>query len=268
MLKKKLAYNKILHLQNNDIPAFLVQLQGNNLPFTLNDDIKNLIYTDPIIWSFISTTDNSARVVFDQVNFKILAISNNFKTITGIDLNLNDQNNLNETFGRINPNHLLLIAKSVEKFPSLINASKLQFYKACLCGLSILNNEGEVSRLLINANSYGHNKQGFPQIALVTINKINFMMKSDDLWLRVTYGEQNTKVNFCSTADEKREDLLSEREKDVLKCIINGLDSKAIAEKLYLSPDTVIKHRKNMLAKSGLCDTTALIQICMSCGII
>jgi DNA-binding CsgD family transcriptional regulator len=44
---------------------------------------------------------------------------------------------------------------------------------------------------------------------------------------------------------------LTNREKEILSCIAEGLSSKQIAGKLFISEFTVANHRKNMLAKNG-----------------
>ena len=47
-------------------------------------------------------------------------------------------------------------------------------------------------------------------------------------------------------------DVLSNREKDVLICIVKGLQNKEIADQLFLSVHTVITHRKNISRKLGI----------------
>lgn len=44
-------------------------------------------------------------------------------------------------------------------------------------------------------------------------------------------------------------DALSEREKEVLVCIVHGMTNKEIATKLYLSTHTVNTHRRNIISK-------------------
>ena len=44
---------------------------------------------------------------------------------------------------------------------------------------------------------------------------------------------------------------LSKREVEILSLIGTGINTKEIAEKLYISADTVNCHRKNILRKSG-----------------
>ena len=51
---------------------------------------------------------------------------------------------------------------------------------------------------------------------------------------------------------ENEKTNLSEREVDVLKSVALGFSNKEIADKLYISPNTVITHRKNITDKLGI----------------
>lgn len=44
-------------------------------------------------------------------------------------------------------------------------------------------------------------------------------------------------------------ELLSQREKEIITCVVKGMTNKAIAEKLYLSIHTIITHRRNIARK-------------------
>ena len=52
---------------------------------------------------------------------------------------------------------------------------------------------------------------------------------------------------------------LSNREIEVLGLIMNGYVTKEIAQKLFISFETVKSHRKNILLKTGMPNTAALI---------
>lgn len=45
-------------------------------------------------------------------------------------------------------------------------------------------------------------------------------------------------------------ELFTKREKEILKCILEGKNSKTIAEELFISLNTVNNHRKNILCKA------------------
>ena len=54
-------------------------------------------------------------------------------------------------------------------------------------------------------------------------------------------------------------ETLSKREKEILLLIMEGLQNKEIAARLHISKETVDKHRKNMLAKTGCKNSGQLI---------
>ena len=43
--------------------------------------------------------------------------------------------------------------------------------------------------------------------------------------------------------------ILSDREKEIIKCVARGMSNKEIADKLFLSIHTVTTHRRNITAK-------------------
>lgn len=47
----------------------------------------------------------------------------------------------------------------------------------------------------------------------------------------------------------REEDSLSQREREIIICVVKGMTNKEIAEKLYISIHTVITHRRNIARK-------------------
>ena len=58
-------------------------------------------------------------------------------------------------------------------------------------------------------------------------------------------------TELLNIADEEEpdQDALSQREKEIVGCIVRGMTNKEIAEKLFLSVHTVMTHRKNITRK-------------------
>ena len=54
------------------------------------------------------------------------------------------------------------------------------------------------------------------------------------------------------------QDILSQREKGIVVCAVNGMTNKEIAEKLHLSVHTVLTHRKNISKKLQIHSVAAL----------
>ncbi len=63
-------------------------------------------------------------------------------------------------------------------------------------------------------------------------------------------------------------DALTKREIDVLKLISAGFTNKAIADKLSISINTVLSHRKKIVAKTGIKTVSGLTFYCISQGLI
>ncbi len=62
--------------------------------------------------------------------------------------------------------------------------------------------------------------------------------------------------------------LLTPREKDVLRALAMGLTNNGIAEKLFVSPRTIEKHRQNIMQKLGLQNGVELVAYAYRVGII
>ncbi|MGB3588534.1 MAG: response regulator transcription factor [Tunicatimonas sp.] len=61
--------------------------------------------------------------------------------------------------------------------------------------------------------------------------------------------------------DQNPINVLSKREKEVLALLVEGLNSKQIAERLFLSERTVSNHRANMLQKCQVNNTVELVRL-------
>ena len=63
-------------------------------------------------------------------------------------------------------------------------------------------------------------------------------------------------------------DTLTRREQEIMVLLAQGLSSKQIAEKLFISPKTVENHRSNILRKLNLHSTLELVRYAARLGII
>jgi two-component system, NarL family, nitrate/nitrite response regulator NarL len=65
-----------------------------------------------------------------------------------------------------------------------------------------------------------------------------------------------TKMIIADMSSNNKEELLTEREQEIVKLIVKEYSNKAIAEKLFISERTVETHRKNIFRKTN---TTSLV---------
>lgn len=66
--------------------------------------------------------------------------------------------------------------------------------------------------------------------------------------------------SFRSDAEEVTQYKLTKRELEIIKCLVDGLKSYEISEKLFISEHTVRTHRKNILKKTGVASTAHLVR--------
>lgn len=97
------------------------------------------------------------------------------------------------------------------------------------------------------------------------VQNINHLLKKDfrHYWMRISHGEDSEFVHTFHSADKlsSSKDLLSAREKEILKLVAEDYDTKEIAKHLFISTATVGNHRSNMIERMGARDTTALVQL-------
>ncbi len=58
----------------------------------------------------------------------------------------------------------------------------------------------------------------------------------------------------------------SKREKEIVRLVMRGLQLKEIADKLFISPETVKNHKKHIFAKTDCKSSIQLIKLCVTCG--
>ena len=77
---------------------------------------------------------------------------------------------------------------------------------------------------------------------------------------------------YLDSRGEKRSvrgyDLLSDREQQVFRLVVEGNSTAQVADLLCLSPKTVEKHRANVMKKLGVRDLLAMVKYAIKIGII
>ncbi len=75
-------------------------------------------------------------------------------------------------------------------------------------------------------------------------------------------------ITVEKTSIDHETEVLSNREIEVLKLITKGFINKEIADKLNISLNTVLSHRKNIIAKTGIKTVSGLTIYCISKGLL
>jgi DNA-binding CsgD family transcriptional regulator len=140
------------------------------------------------------------------------------------------------------------------------------------CGMQFMRTDGKPIRIFSQGIPIQNDEERNFIYTLNYVQNIHHLIKNSFpyYWIRLSYGQQNQYVQtFHSESKEhNKHDLLSEREKEILLLIAEGLDTKEIAGKLFISINTIGNHRSNMIERLGVRDSTALVQLAKMTGMI
>lgn len=158
-----------------------------------------------------------------------------------------------------------------EIFPKIPFSERVNM-KIHHCCMRFVKPDGKEVRLFSQGVPVQLDEERNFQYTLNYIQNIHYLIKRDFpyYWIRLSYGEQQEHVQtfHSDTQESGKRDLLSPREKEILLLIAEDLETKEIANRLYISNNTVANHRGNMIERLGVRDTTALVQLAKMTGMI
>lgn len=127
----------------------------------------------------------------------------------------------------------------------------------------VKNGKGEYVNLLQRNSFIQSDENGNPLLSLGVLTNIDhfktenpviqLVEKVDPITAKVDLFAKNTYYLY----EEDR--IFSKREREILLHLAEGLTSKEIADKLFISEHTVINHKRNMHSKSNTQNAAALI---------
>jgi DNA-binding CsgD family transcriptional regulator len=255
---------------------------------------ENLILQSQSIWTEICKNhpDISTKKIYDEESLE--ALSRNTNTVIAITnaktySKIYLSKNVVDNYGYIDEKdpimgilqYVKLMTFDHALFPIIAGRMYVKFLnsipfeekinqKVVFFGSKLKNRFGKIARLFVQTGHLDEDEHRNPINLINSIQDVSHFVKDDFWWMRFTYGEYPQKVKYYHSGIGKAfdSDIISDREKDILRLIYEGMDSPEIAEKLNLSIATVHTHRRNMLNRMGMKDTTALVQIASSIGMI
>jgi DNA-binding CsgD family transcriptional regulator len=229
---------------------------------------------DTMLFEKMSRDKHTVFAIFNLVDLKINYIGKNAEDFCGYPQQEFIEKDFLLIFKIFKFEHLLFFIKVLKWAKYLIEHSDIEsareFNVFNICGLTIKHKTGREIKLFMRVHPTEISDKGNFNQVIVEMMDVTSLLKMNDYWIYSTIGKTNP-INrtFYSTDEEKNSiDLISPRELEILELIAVGLSSKQIGELLFISSATVDKHRKNMIARVGVIDTLALVEICKRCGIL
>jgi DNA-binding CsgD family transcriptional regulator len=210
---------------------------------------------------------------YDQAS--ISNISSGFTDIHGIDIR--DIKNINDILSLIHPDDIDFVsqaeAKSIGLIHNNIGVEKFTRYKFSYnfrfkvadgsykmfnhqsLILTMDENNNFIKSLNIHTNIHHLTKKNNYKCSLLGLG-------GEPSYINIDVFHEQDSIN----PEQESENTFTKREIEVIRLISDGLSTKEIGEKLFISTDTVETHRKKILRKSGCKNAAELVARSMSEG--
>jgi DNA-binding CsgD family transcriptional regulator len=235
------------------------------------EDIAQIIIAKDNYLNEFSFSDNSVRLIYDHVNNKIIHITDNAESLGGYPIDNFYTLGLPFLLQIITFEHLDFGYKWWKwSYETQLKYGASSKSKQAFCGVKLKHKDGHTLRVLFRQVGIRWDAKGFITVSALTLDDVTHLMKADFYWGRIESTEADKRFfHLISTEKkDKQSDILTDREKEMVRLLAQGKESKEIGSLLFISSHTVDNHRRNMIAKIGVRDTTGLIQICKMAGII
>ncbi len=125
-----------------------------------------------------------------------------------------------------------------------------------------IRKDGTVSQLLQQGN-FMEPQAGIPVLHFLTFSDIGDFKTDTTIVLTISrlIKDQGYVRVFSKAYPQPVISVLSKREEEILQLCYDGLSCKMIAEKLFLSMQTVKNHKRNMMGKTSVGNITGLIKM-------
>ncbi len=164
------------------------------------------------------------------------------------------------------PLKALAWAKKMHRYKS---KSQLE-HKCYMSGMKFKGKKGNIMRAFFDLHELSKFDNMNPHYVLLIATNVTHLIKGDFYWGYYVFGPENLETKFFDSKllSKSSYTVFSEREMEVLKFLNQGSSSQQISEQLFISRGTVEKHRKNMIARLGARDTTAMLELSKMMGLI
>lgn len=247
-------YNNIVQIWNK----YAKQTETGN--YTIELEFYKGLFNFFQVGDFYYYIFNISRADFDFVSPKI-------KEVLGYDVS---DVNLQFLFNTIHPEDQIWYVNfenEVGKFLYNLPHEKLYHYKVRL-DLRMKTKNGDYKRMLFQTVTIEQHPEGGILRTLGVHTDITHLKPHGKPSL--SFIGLNGEPSFIDIQIGKPlipiKEVLTKREKEILVHIIDGKQNKEIAEILYLSKQTVDRHRKNMLSKNNFKNSSELIACAIKNG--
>lgn len=224
----------------------------------LTGGFQNISREDPLVIEMEAQLANRNQFFYvaDLLKLQLLFVSNGSKNLIGVDP---DEFNLYTFYSRTHPDeqarYNIARSKLIQMGPNQINKKEFSIYST---HFSIMNATGNYFNLLFQGCLFSSEipiKSVYVILVFTDISKFSLRKTSYHYYT----GADLTLFRYPDNALLKIGYSFSDREFEILQLIAAGMESLEIADKLFLSVNTINTHRRNMLKKTKKLSTHDIV---------
>lgn len=229
------------------------------------NDLKVML-ENPLFKQYIFS--NNAAFIIDHATFTYRYISDNVEDVIHVSKRDLMEKGMGKSLELMHPEDMIAITpiftKATEAILTIPPRERLYVH---FCYTMRYNTSKGIKRIYQQTIPITLNDSGLPYLALALISDISQYAKHDGVNYRLSLNLPGKPVRvILSGSVNDTESPLSEREKEVVKHLADGLDANEIAEKMFISEGTVRTHRKNVLEKTGAKNSVHLVRMAIANG--
>ncbi|KOY50773.1 LuxR C-terminal-related transcriptional regulator [Polaribacter dokdonensis] len=246
-------------MQNNEINSIYNEIFKTFPEVIIEDHIKKLIELD-----YFLPYNSTFFCLTNTVNKNFEFVSKNFNACTGLSRDKMIANGMDYYWSLIHPDDIELWLKSLQNLMAFTmkelndDQRKRMNYT---WNYRIKNEKGNYVNIIQNTTPLQFDENNKPIIGMAhytVLNSETFMdicatakILNDNNEYETLYYENMSSANLL--------DVISNRERDIIRLIITKNTSEEIANKLNISVHTVNTHRRNILKKLNIDSTFELV---------
>jgi DNA-binding CsgD family transcriptional regulator len=218
----------------------------------------------------IAEVENSSVTVYDMNRKHYLVLCSRFDEMIGCQLFRDTQSDPGQLFNRMHPDDIPFVLDTIIRtfeFLEGLPPEEKTDYKL-IVDFRLLNTHGRYVRFIQQMVVLELDKNGQVWLILKLIDLLSAEADQEPSQRKLVNLKTGRLYLFRNDQERPSQKLLTGRETEILGLISQGLDSKRISDRLFISVNTVNNHRQNILSKTKTDNTTQAILYAQKIGII
>ncbi|MBA4850565.1 LuxR C-terminal-related transcriptional regulator [Emticicia sp. BO119] len=152
-------------------------------------------------------------------------------------------------------------SKLINSYVATLNKKQVKQFRV-IYDYQMKGKDGRIRRICEESIALKTNNEGHITYFMAYVSDITHFKRAGKQHMHLTGGNTSRFFEINNETNTVAElTLLTKREQEIAKLLGEGFNSYEIAEKLFISVNTVNTHRQNMLKKFNLVDATELMNL-------